>query len=51
MTSHPAPQPAVAAAPLPPGRLRLVILAMSLGAFAIGTTEFASMGQIGRAHV
>lgn len=46
MTSHPAPQPAVAAAPLPPGRLRLVILAMSLGAFAIGTTEFASMGLL-----
>ena len=61
MTSHPAPQPAASAAPLPPGRLRLVILAMSLGAFAIGTTEFASMGllpqiahdlgEIGRAHV
>ena len=46
MTSHPAPQPALAAAPLPPGRLRLVILAMSLGAFAIGTTEFASMGLL-----
>ena len=46
MTSHPAPQPAVAAAPLPLGRLRLVILAMSLGAFAIGTTEFASMGLL-----
>src|SRR5699024_6857047 len=30
-------------APLSPGRLRLVILAMSLGAFAIGTTECASM--------
>ncbi|MGO1286504.1 MAG: MFS transporter, partial [Brachybacterium sp.] len=29
-----------------PGRLRLVILAMSLGAFAIGTTEFASMGLL-----
>src|SRR5699024_11883827 len=26
--------------PLSPGRLRLVILALSLGAFAIGTTEF-----------
>ncbi|MGO1901797.1 MAG: MFS transporter [Brachybacterium sp.] len=46
MTSHPAPQPSTAAAPLPPGRLRLVILAMSLGAFAIGTTEFASMGLL-----
>ncbi|WP_232820229.1 MFS transporter [Brachybacterium sp. YJGR34] len=33
-------------APLPPGRLRLVILAMSLGAFAIGTTEFATMGLL-----
>ncbi|WP_394216395.1 MFS transporter [Brachybacterium vulturis] len=33
-------------APLPPGRLRLVIVAMSLGAFAIGTTEFASMGLL-----
>ncbi|HIY24186.1 MAG TPA: MFS transporter [Candidatus Brachybacterium merdigallinarum] len=33
-------------APLSPGRLRLVILAMSLGAFAIGTTEFASMGLL-----
>ncbi|GAA1486613.1 MFS transporter [Brachybacterium fresconis] len=32
--------------PLPAGRLRLVILAMSLGAFAIGTTEFASMGLL-----
>ncbi|WP_395963705.1 MFS transporter [Brachybacterium sp. Z12] len=42
MTSHPTPQ----AAPLSPGRLRLVILAMSLGAFAIGTTEFASMGLL-----
>ena len=46
MTSHPAPQSAASAAPLPPGRLRLVILAMSLGAFAIGTTEFASMGLL-----
>ena len=46
MTSHPAPQPSAAAEPLPPGRLRLVILAMSLGAFAIGTTEFASMGLL-----
>ncbi|WP_246958325.1 MFS transporter [Brachybacterium sp. Marseille-Q7125] len=34
------------AAPLSPARLRLVILAMSLGAFAIGTTEFASMGLL-----
>src|SRR5699024_6182957 len=33
-------------APLSPGRLRLVIVAMSLGAFAIGTTEFASMGLL-----
>ncbi|WP_376978443.1 MFS transporter [Brachybacterium hainanense] len=33
-------------APLSPGRLRLVILAMALGAFAIGTTEFASMGLL-----
>ena len=33
-------------APLSPGRLRLVILALSLGAFAIGTTEFASMGLL-----
>jgi len=33
-------------APLDPARLRLVILAMSLGAFAIGTTEFASMGLL-----
>ncbi|MGO3289894.1 MFS transporter, partial [Brachybacterium sp.] len=39
MTSSPTP-------PLSPGRLRLVILAMSLGAFAIGTTEFASMGLL-----
>ena len=46
MTSHPAPRPATQAAPLTPGRLRLVILAMSLGAFAIGTTEFASMGLL-----
>ena len=46
MTSHPAPQSAASAVPLPPGRLRLVILAMSLGAFAIGTTEFASMGLL-----
>ncbi|MGO1201449.1 MAG: MFS transporter, partial [Dermabacteraceae bacterium] len=42
MTS-PSPSPT---APLSPGRLRLVILAMSLGAFAIGTTEFASMGLL-----
>ena len=42
MTSHPTTPPA----PLAPGRLRLVILAMSLGAFAIGTTEFASMGLL-----
>ncbi|WP_370540814.1 MFS transporter [Brachybacterium sp. FME24] len=42
MTSHPSSSPA----PLSPGRLRLVILAMSLGAFAIGTTEFASMGLL-----
>ncbi|MCG7310785.1 MFS transporter [Brachybacterium sp. ACRRE] len=33
-------------APLAPERLRLVILAMALGAFAIGTTEFASMGLL-----
>jgi DHA1 family inner membrane transport protein len=33
-------------APLEPARLRLVILAMALGAFAIGTTEFASMGLL-----
>lgn len=57
MTSHPTPSPApnspaptssapVPPAPLSPGRLRLVILAMSLGAFAIGTTEFASMGLL-----
>ena len=46
MTSPPAPQSAASAVPLPPGRLRLVILAMSLGAFAIGTTEFASMGLL-----
>ncbi|MGO1481777.1 MAG: MFS transporter [Brachybacterium sp.] len=46
MTSHPTPQAAPQAAPLSPGRLRLVILAMSLGAFAIGTTEFASMGLL-----
>ena len=39
MTSH-------SLSPLSPGRLRLVILAMSLGAFAIGTTEFASMGLL-----
>lgn len=42
MTPHPTTPPA----PLAPGRLRLVILAMSLGAFAIGTTEFASMGLL-----
>lgn len=44
-TSTTTPPPA-APAPLPPGRLRLVILAMALGAFAIGTTEFASMGLL-----
>ena len=42
MSSH----PTSSNAPLAPGRLRLVILAMSLGAFAIGTTEFASMGLL-----
>ncbi|MGP5267125.1 MULTISPECIES: MFS transporter [Brachybacterium] len=42
MTSHPTSP----SAPLSPGRLRLVILAMALGAFAIGTTEFASMGLL-----
>ncbi|HLS73530.1 MAG TPA: MFS transporter [Actinomycetaceae bacterium] len=42
MTSHPSSP----TAPLSPGRLRLVILAMSMGAFAIGTTEFASMGLL-----
>ncbi len=41
MNSSPAPH-----APLSPGRLRLVIVAMSLGAFAIGITEFASMGLL-----
>jgi MFS transporter, DHA1 family, inner membrane transport protein len=47
--SAPDAQPSAAQsspAPLSPGRLRLVILAMSLGAFAIGTTEFASMGLL-----
>lgn len=45
--SHPStPRPTTPQAPLPAGRLRLVILAMSLGAFAIGTTEFASMGLL-----
>ena len=39
-------QPHAQQAPLSPGRLRLVILAMALGAFAIGTTEFASMGLL-----
>lgn len=39
-------QPHAPQAPLSPGRLRLVILAMALGAFAIGTTEFASMGLL-----
>src|SRR5699024_7414472 len=33
-------------APLSPGRLRLVILALSLGAFAIGTAAFARMGWL-----
>ncbi|MFE5775300.1 MFS transporter [Brachybacterium sp. NPDC056505] len=45
----PAPTPpagAPSAAPLEPERLRLVILAMALAAFAIGTTEFASMGLL-----
>ncbi|MFC7456263.1 MFS transporter [Brachybacterium sp. GCM10030267] len=42
MSSNPSHSPA----PLPAGRLRLVILALSLGAFAIGTTEFASMGLL-----
>jgi MFS transporter, DHA1 family, inner membrane transport protein len=32
--------------PLPPGRLRAMILAMAIGAFAIGVTEFASMGLL-----
>ena len=45
MTTTPTPTMPTAA-PLSPGRLRLVILAMSLGAFAIGTTEFASMGLL-----
>ncbi|WP_370646173.1 MFS transporter, partial [Brachybacterium sp. ACRRE] len=40
------PTGAVSPAPLAPERLRLVILAMALGAFAIGTTEFASMGLL-----
>jgi DHA1 family inner membrane transport protein len=40
------PAGAPSAAPLEPARLRLVILAMALGAFAIGTTEFASMGLL-----
>ena len=45
--SHPStPRPTTPQAPLPAGRLRLVILAVSLGAFAIGTTEFASMGLL-----
>ncbi|MEE1619618.1 MFS transporter [Brachybacterium sp. J153] len=38
--------PSAPSAPLAPGRLRLVIVAMALGAFAIGTTEFASMGLL-----
>lgn len=33
-------------APLPPGRLRAMILAMAIGSFAIGVTEFASMGLL-----
>lgn len=33
-------------APIPAARLRLVILSLALGAFAIGTTEFASMGLL-----
>lgn len=40
------PAGAPSAVPLEPARLRLVILAMALGAFAIGTTEFASMGLL-----
>lgn len=40
------PTPSAASAPLSRGRLRLVILAMAMGAFAIGTTEFASMGLL-----
>ncbi|WP_240613163.1 MFS transporter [Brachybacterium endophyticum] len=46
MTSSPASPSAAQPAPLDPSRLRLVILAMGLGAFAIGTTEFASMGLL-----
>ncbi|MGR3372367.1 MFS transporter [Pseudooceanicola nanhaiensis] len=38
-----APAPAAGAAPAPAG---LVILALALGAFAIGTTEFASMALL-----
>ncbi|MGR3454832.1 MFS transporter [Pseudooceanicola sp.] len=38
-----APAPGAAAAPAPAG---LVILALALGAFAIGTTEFASMALL-----
>ncbi|OWU85566.1 MFS transporter [Oceanicola sp. 22II-s10i] len=38
-----APAPVTTAAPVPPG---LVILALALGAFAIGTTEFASMALL-----
>ncbi|AXK47019.1 MFS transporter [Brachybacterium saurashtrense] len=40
------PTPSASTAPLSRGRLRLVILAMAMGAFAIGTTEFASMGLL-----
>ncbi|UQN29213.1 MFS transporter [Brachybacterium kimchii] len=47
-TPSPQTPPAATASPAPlaPERLRLVILAMALGAFAIGTTEFASMGLL-----
>ena len=32
--------------PIPAAQLRLVLLALAVGAFAIGTTEFASMGLL-----
>ncbi|MBB5832557.1 MFS transporter [Brachybacterium aquaticum] len=46
MTTSPGTAPTASSTPLSPGRLRLVILALSFGAFAIGVTEFASMGLL-----
>jgi DHA1 family inner membrane transport protein len=42
-STPPAPSPAPAA---PPDRLRFALLALALGGFAIGTTEFVAMGLL-----